>query len=551
MSPIVRFIGALAAALTLGFCGAASAEVPGSRCIAVLEMLAKTPPPAERPAMMAIGDSLFNGVTSLTIDAHRARHSMPAVVARGLGIVFMVPAYPQPILIDLERELQHPLLNLLQSAGPGIQVNIQWWIKDYPAVAPKMPEYFDNVAVAQADSRQMICDTSARADTWIRNNPVDLGALQLPDALGTWYYELNLRFLLNPRLGQSTVAGQPRSRLSQFDQVLVRHPHRLLINIGANDGVWLMAFDGDTPDHVDQICHFIGPTATQQTCISETVEEEMNDLVANMALVARYMPADVEHVYVDNLPPPSRTANLQPMPDATLTACDNTAEGQGGPTVYYTRYRTYVSDGPLAEVNAAQVCRMDRAVNRTNARIKQAMSKYLDAKRLTIIDMNGLLRAYDLKHHRGRGVPVVMNVAGRYPVVLDNEVIRPQTVFGNLHSGGLFGYDNMHPSFVGYSLGAGAILEAIKANEPGVTYDPSVLDAQRIVDEIEADSDGSAIKTDANTDIKLWLTDLALGFLPPTTTAGTRTRPSPDFGLAHFLTTVGRQKVVADEPPQR
>ncbi len=63
---------------------------------------------------MAISDSLYNGVTSLTIDWARAENSVPALVARALhDTKFRVHEYPHPplapetpILFDLERQLK-------------------------------------------------------------------------------------------------------------------------------------------------------------------------------------------------------------------------------------------------------------------------------------------------------------------------------------------------------------------------------------------------------------------------------------------------------------
>jgi hypothetical protein len=52
--------------------------------------------------MMAIGDSLFNGVRSLTINHHLAKWSAPKQVATALGIDFAVPDYPRHVVVDFE-----------------------------------------------------------------------------------------------------------------------------------------------------------------------------------------------------------------------------------------------------------------------------------------------------------------------------------------------------------------------------------------------------------------------------------------------------------------
>src|SRR4051794_40645006 len=73
------------------------------------------------PPMMAIGDSIFNGMTSLTIDAGRARLSAPALVARTLGTSsrFREANYPRSVLFDLEAELQKGPSQLLKQFGKG------------------------------------------------------------------------------------------------------------------------------------------------------------------------------------------------------------------------------------------------------------------------------------------------------------------------------------------------------------------------------------------------------------------------------------------------
>ena len=57
---------------------------------------------ADRPELMAIGDSIYNGTRSLTTNAELARLSVPAQVARAFGWDFKSPAYPFDVLFNLE-----------------------------------------------------------------------------------------------------------------------------------------------------------------------------------------------------------------------------------------------------------------------------------------------------------------------------------------------------------------------------------------------------------------------------------------------------------------
>jgi lysophospholipase L1-like esterase len=526
----------------------AHGETPSDICKTRLDRLVGYPIPAARPAMMAIGDSLYNGVTSLTIDRARAERSAPALVARALSIAdFQVPRYPMPILLDVERELRRTLVGVTDTIGPEIADNIAWWVDSYPREAAAQPEWFDNISVAQADSVQLMCDMAARAEYWLAHGSVHAGILDVPEAIGSWYYELNSRFLLDPRLSKAQAGRATRDRLSQLAQVMLRQPERLLINIGANDGVWLMAFDGYAPNRPYQFCTFETSDGTDSGCRRTTVEREMDDLVENMRLIAHYLPASIAHVYVNNLGPPSRVANLIPLPYAVPMECANDPAHPDRKSVYFSGYVTYVSDQSPATITGEQACAMDRQVNRTNAAIEAAMRAVL-GDRVAIVDMNGLLMRMDGKHlGPGHGVTVTLDVAGRQQVELDNRVVRPQTLFGDLSSGGLFGYDNMHLTFVGYALMAKQVAKTIAAHEPGVAIDWRVFDAQPIVDAVEASGDASALKTAALDDLNIWFGRLALEFVAATPPDRPRVR-ARNAPLPRLFSLMGRQGTTAEEP---
>lgn len=56
--------------------------------------------------MMVIGDSLFNGVRSLTINEQLAQWRTPVQVAKGLGIPFITPDYPRNVVTNFEQWLR-------------------------------------------------------------------------------------------------------------------------------------------------------------------------------------------------------------------------------------------------------------------------------------------------------------------------------------------------------------------------------------------------------------------------------------------------------------
>ena len=69
---------------------------------------------SDRPDIMAIGDSMYQGIRSLSFLPAMAKHSTPAQVAAAIDMPMTVPDLQQPLLFDLEAELRHGgLLHLL------------------------------------------------------------------------------------------------------------------------------------------------------------------------------------------------------------------------------------------------------------------------------------------------------------------------------------------------------------------------------------------------------------------------------------------------------
>lgn len=97
---------------------------------------------------------------------------------------------------------------------------------------------------------------------------------------------LNTRFTLNPS-GSAKFAD-----LSQVALVEHRLPKRLLVNIGANNGLWDIAFEAN-PN-----CKLI-----------------MADEMKILAHCLSNLPKDVKSIFFNLLPPPSTVPNLMPIPD--------------------------------------------------------------------------------------------------------------------------------------------------------------------------------------------------------------------------------------------
>lgn len=388
-----------------------------------------------RPDMMAIGDSLYQGVRSLTIKNGLNQLSAPAQVAEALGIRhrFFCPDPRRPILFDLERWLH--LFPDLDRIKKDLGRNADYWF-----ARPKSPSgrlLFDNVAVASATIADLYSDSWSTADDAIRRLPAGakgrIKKFKLDGLnLGAIVQDLNTRFTLNPS-GRAAFAG-----LTQVDLVAARKPKRLLVNIGANNGLWDIAFEANPRGKV-------------------TFKADMKKL----AQALNALPPEVEHVYFNNLALPRTVPNLMPLPDR-VEWDEARKPGKGK---YYARYENRFGTG-YGSMTGKQLEKLDKhlaAVNREAARI--LADSFDDKRRLHIVDMAELLSSYDAKHQKRTAKNVVKLENGK---TITNVMINAG-LLGGFRRGGTMGLDGMHPTVVGYGLMAQQVLDAIVRAEPGVT----------------------------------------------------------------------------------
>ncbi|HXQ14272.1 MAG TPA: hypothetical protein VN814_06585, partial [Caulobacteraceae bacterium] len=147
------------------------------------------------PAMMAIGDSLFNGVRSLTISQALAQWSAPAQVARALGIPFATPDYPRNVVINFEQWLKD-FPNVFGIAM-DLENNINFWDTNPKSSLPN----FDNIAIASAKYTDLWQWTAAKANASIAALHGQLGAnfANVAGNLSQLFFDFNSRFLLDPQ----------------------------------------------------------------------------------------------------------------------------------------------------------------------------------------------------------------------------------------------------------------------------------------------------------------------------------------------------------------
>lgn len=397
--------------------------------------------------MMAIGDSLYNGVRSLGIDATRAAHAAPAMVARALGVPFATPDYTRDkpagarFLFNLEEAL-HPIdPGLVGRLGRDAVEDGKWWLD--PANRKKWSRlpFFDNLSFAGATISDLHQRSAGQALEMARAahgrlvvNPSDA------TALGELFFHLNLAFVLNP-------AGDPAlDDKTAVAQVGLRRPKRLLVNIGSNEGLFRIGIMG---------------TVTEPFLNALRAIPSLAFLLADA--IARACPT-LPTIYYNLLPRPRILANLAPRADSTM----NTPVGDQ----YYPQYVSRLGLEPFKDVKADELRDFDDEVRRINALTAQRLRDRLGDK-VVPVDLFGAFDAFDGKHHgRDRYVTVPLPQGG-LPIKISNRPFAT-TATGRVTGGcGLFSIDNMHPTFAGYAALANPVLAAI-AKQEGIAPAPTV-----------------------------------------------------------------------------
>ncbi len=384
-----------------------------------------------RPDMMAIGDSLYQGVRSLTVKRGLIQLSAPAQIAEALGIRhrFTCPDPTRPILVDMEAWLR--MLPSLSDVKTDLAANANYWFGK-----PKSPsgrEFFENVAVASATVADLYTQSWQTSDDYLTGLPSDVKPriknLEWGDLeLGRIVQSLNARFTLNP-------SGKQRYRgFTQVGLVTARLPKRLLVNIGSNNGLWKMVFEANPAGQV-------------------RMKEELQVLAQQL----NALPPDVADIYFNSLGVPSTVPNLMPVPD------QEEWRRKPGAGAYYKRYENRFGFG-YGRLTGVQLKRLDARVAKANEDARQILRSAFDnKKRLHFVDMAALQKSRDAKHRRQTATNVV-KLKNRKTL---SNVTTEANFWGAFARGGLAGLDGMHPTVVGYALMAGRVLQAIAKAEPG------------------------------------------------------------------------------------
>lgn len=207
----------------------------------------------DHPELMVIGDSLAQGVRSLTAKASFFAGSVGARLAESQDWPFRSPDHPRPVLLDFAEEIRRLSLTSilflqheLEEFTDRINDNIAFWMNRLLVSGPVDVAPFDNVAVAQA----YVSDLFVPASQWraklrtfaaFRLTAADLLAKRVSaEQVAGLYKAINFVYTLNP-------ANRPEwDDLSMVGWVQARRPRRLLVTIGHNEAIYKIGFQGVT-----------------------------------------------------------------------------------------------------------------------------------------------------------------------------------------------------------------------------------------------------------------------------------------------------------------
>lgn len=400
------------------------------------------------PPMMAVGDSVYNGVRTLSITPQMPRYSPPALVAGALKEKFLTPQYPMPVITDFERALRSAAD--LALAVSRMQANLNTWLYNPPTYTAAL--LFDNISMGSARAEDLLGLNWNYANAQVQKIKASIkpgqGVLDLlPDLFSLFEYT-NARFVLNPAQKPGVKRTPDLTSLAPLAQVALRKPKRLLVNIGANNGYWSLAFEAkDGWDDTD------GVSSTVE--FTRKFPEHMKQVAACLAALPKG-PGGVEHIYVNNLPPLSVLANLMPLDRNTLAPLQPDCGKK-----YYASYYNYFGQG-YGVIAGKTLCEWDKSVAEVNKQVAQILKDTGD-DRISVVDIASAVEKYDEKHLLDAALTVKLD----NKFLLDNWPIRGMLLFFPHAGGGLFEGDNMHPSASGYSIIADAVLKQIAVVEGG------------------------------------------------------------------------------------
>ena len=427
-----------------------------------------------RPPVMAIGDSIYNGMRSATITAEMAAKSTPAGVSRVIApdYPFLAPRYPEPLLIDIEQALRDislgDLIDRLRAQIRALVANAGRWgggqhVVDAPHAA------WDNIAQAGAEVRDLIDrDWSFWNDLAAKNLTALKGVDSLADLTKSnanvidLHMALNAKFLLNPNDRDELKEMRP------IDLVAARKPTHLLINIGANHGLIDVTLRGVEAD----------PKPDEGLRRLAEWPDEMRRLAEMLVGLG----PETETIHINTVPLPSTVPNMSPPYRPGFVDPGMLEKVDGFFPVYDNRIG---GTGDYTQYSAQDMKGFDREVRRINNRMIAEVRAVFDAagdRRAKFFRLDKALKRHDGKHEDERtiregdpGVRLEKPNRGYSNRAID---FRNSILFDDFAEGGLGSLDNHHPSGLGYSVLTRELLREMKKSIPDIRLNRAMISEQ-------------------------------------------------------------------------
>ncbi|MEO1191766.1 MAG: hypothetical protein AAFY02_08425 [Pseudomonadota bacterium] len=421
------------------------------------------------PPVMAIGDSMYNGMRSATINREFAAKSVPALVARALApdSDFRSPLYPEVLLLDLEQTLRDldlgDLVSRLRHRLGAAMANARRWADNVHVVKTDHAAW-DNISLSGA----VIEDVTERSfDYWDQKiaalRPL-LDQIASLDDLGKsgidimdLHMGLNARFLNNPNRRPELNALRP------IDLVAARQPKLLLVNLGSNHGIIDITLGGSESPRRRDLDTGLRSLAAWA------------DAMAGVAELLVDLPPATEKIVVNTVVLPSTVPNLMYPYNPREIYAGELRKKKG----YYPVYDNRLGGlDDYTQYSAAEMRDIDKAVTAINELMMARMQAVFDAAgdtRLRFFRIDERLKAYDAKHDDRKAVRRNTSGArlefprrryGNEAIDFDNFFLFD--VLDGFRQGGVASLDNHHPSGLGYTILARELLKFLKREDPSI-----------------------------------------------------------------------------------
>ncbi len=427
------------------------------------------------PPVMAIGDSMYNGMRSATINREFAAKSVPALVSRAVApdYAHRSPGYPEVLLLDLEQTLRDvdlgDLVSRMRHRLQAAMANAKRWADGH--VVPGEHAAWDNLSISGAILEDLTDHSFAHWEARLAAIRPLLDQINSLEAIGAsgidimeLHMALNARFLLNPNRRPEL------NQLTPLDLVNARQPKRLLINIGSNHGIidiTLAGSEGKTPPEPDTGLRSLAAWAEAMEPFAERLLQ---------------LPPTVEQIVVNTLVLPSTVPNLMYPYNLREIYPGDLPKRQG----YYPVYDNRLGGADdYIQYSAAKMKEIDAGVAACNQRMMDGMQAVFDKAgdgRLRFFRLDQKLKAYDAKHEDRKAIrKSVPGTRLEYPNHrYGNEAIDFDNFFffDSFRRGGIASLDNHHPSGLGYAILARELLKTLKSEDPSINLNNLMISEQ-------------------------------------------------------------------------